>query len=148
MPGARPLRHRSVGMGRLHAHECDHVVPVEHGEESGHTQIVRDGCEGGKCCRLQVVGDGAGEGGHPRTELDRSRLVANDQAVVFESAEDAVGDRPVHAESGRELCDRQRPVGFGEDLEHPDAPGQRLGVRLVLCIHATQPSVLYKNWPF
>ena len=93
-------------MPRLDAHERDALVVVEHDEEAGHAELVRDRGELGERLGLQVVRDAGRERGHARAELDAAAAVARDEAVVLERAQQPVGDRAVHAEPPGDLVDR------------------------------------------
>ena len=92
MPRARALSNGRERVPGFDAHERDDLVLVEHGDECGHPEIVRDGGELWQGGCLQVTGDTAGERRHPRSKLDPTGGVARDEPVVLERAQDAVRD--------------------------------------------------------
>ena len=124
MPGAGALRDVRERVAGLDAGQRDDLVAVEDGEEGGEAEFVRDRGELGKGLGLQVVRDAGGEGRHPRPQRRPARCVADDEPMILERAQQAVGDRAVHREARGDVIDRERAVG--EDLEDPDAAAERL----------------------
>ncbi|GAA1720434.1 hypothetical protein GCM10009809_15190 [Isoptericola hypogeus] len=127
MPGPRALRDRRDRVPRLDADERHALVVVEHREEAGHAQLVRDGGQLGERLGLQVVGDPGGERRHPRAEHDAAVRVPHDEAVVLEGAQEPVRDRAVDAQACGDVVDGGSLAGVGEDLEDLNAAAERLG---------------------
>ena len=98
----------------------------EDGEEAGHPKFVRHRIQFGQRGLLQVPGDPGGQGGEAGAERDAAGVVAVDEAVVLEGAEEPVGHGAVHAEAVGEFIDGEGAVGGGEKLEQADPPAQRL----------------------
>ncbi len=75
---------------------------------------------------LQIVGDSGRECRHARAEAHGAGRVSGDQPVVFESAQQAIGDRAVNAQARGDLVDREGAACVGQHLEDADAAAEGL----------------------
>ena len=129
MPNARVSRDACVDVAWLHGRERDDVAGVEHGEERGHSEVVRELGEHWGGGGVEVRCDAVGECCDARAEPDEPGVVADREPVVFERAEESVGVGPVHAKLLGEAGDRDGGSRLCQYLQRAQAACERLGSR-------------------